>query len=54
MRVIYGNPTEEDISSDSFAHGLFRWVVRHPLARANQRGQDRLVSKLSFRSCCPR
>ena len=29
MRVTYGNPTAEDINSDSFARGLFRWVVRH-------------------------
>ena len=29
MRVAYGNPTDEEINSDSFARGLFRWVVRH-------------------------
>src|SRR5262249_31633164 len=29
MRVTYGNPTDDEINSDSFARGLFRWVVRH-------------------------
>jgi tight adherence protein C len=29
MRVTYGNPTDAEINSDSFARGLFRWIVRH-------------------------
>jgi tight adherence protein C len=29
MRVAYGNPSNDDIESDSFARGLFLWVARH-------------------------
>lgn len=47
MRVAYGNPTNVDMDSDSFANGLFRWVAKHlPEPALNTPEREKLAQTL--------
>jgi tight adherence protein C len=47
MRVAYGNPTNADLNSDSFANALFRWVAKQlPEPEANSPEREKLSQTL--------
>lgn len=47
MRVVYGNPANVDMESDSFARWLFRWVARHlPEPALNTPEREKLAQTL--------
>jgi tight adherence protein C len=47
MRVVYGNPANLDIESDTFAHHLFRWVAKRlPEPAINTPEREKLAKTL--------
>jgi tight adherence protein C len=47
MRVVYGNPANLDMESDSFAHSLFLWVAKHlPEPAINTPERNKLAQTL--------